>query len=96
MRIQVDITKADVKKGERGNYYACPVALALNRALRSTPANLGIVGATFVSYVVGGDLRKVSLPKQVVDFIDKIDQKKITKDSRGFEPFSFTLNLRMK
>ncbi len=80
MRIKVEVTPNDIRRGIWGDSYRCPIAKALRRTLggawsvRDEAVGLGKnTGQT------------IALPKKALSFIDKYDRW------RTAQPFSFSI-----
>lgn len=81
MRLHVEVTAEDIAAGEKGNCYACPIALAASRAAgRPIRVDLG-------SLLPWGRRELILLPAPATDFISRFDA--------GFhvEPFGFDVDL---
>lgn len=84
MKIKINVTQNDIKKGERKITYACPIALALIRR--------GFKQPHVTCYEIRGALAGSSTfafpPERVKQFMKAFDAKKKVK------PTSFTLDFK--
>ncbi len=83
MKIQVEVTKEDIKKGRPGNADACPVAWALYR-ITGKSFSVG----TWSCHCVDG--RRFIMPAAASQFVIRFDH--LSDLGAEFEPFSFELN----
>jgi len=87
-RINIEVTQADIDKGERRSFCKCPVALAIKRAV--TPGLEVYVGQGAITLRNDGglwfDTQSISVQDFVVDF----------DFGRQVKPFSFPLTMNCK
>lgn len=69
-RLSVDVLKADIKYGVKGNNSSCPVARALKRKFRGAKVKVGCYSA-FVSHK--GDAVSYDLSKKAQNFVSRFD-----------------------
>ena len=81
--ITVEVTQADIDRGEENDCRRCPVALAIARAVGPMVAP-SVEVHHFAAYVAGRD---VALPDRVADWITNFD----CNGPESVKPFSFTL-----
>ncbi len=83
----ISVTKRDIAKGVAGEYRSCPVALAINRALK-LPNYEAKVHISYCEISYGGtDERKFALPAKVQRWIEHFD------DTGLGRPFKFRLRV---
>jgi len=83
---KIQITAKDIKEGSVGNPWYCPIALAVNRAVKMEDA---IVGGGLVRFeikqIYPREYLLASLPKKAMKFYNAFD------DSLKVKPFTFVL-----
>lgn len=89
-KIKVNVTAEDIKKGVRGSDICCPIALALNREVKSTPETQISVNYGFLSVQGTGKLimHSETLPCEARLFIRDFDA------GNDVKPFSFSVSLK--
>ncbi len=103
MKLPVKVTKEDIKYGTPGNADSCPVALAINRALRGTVTGYhwSTVGHGSIMLHDGVSMTLLS-PAQVKRFVSVYDSTRRRYHStlnerllhwRVVRPFEFTLEV---
>lgn len=80
--IKVEVTQADIDKGDRRNPCGCPIALAIARVF---PASHPYCNADGVEFSPAGDRTDIPLPDEVVAWMDRYDAGLVV------EPFTFEL-----
>lgn len=85
--MKIEITAEDIENGKKQSVFACPVALAMCRALRIYPFEHSISVYSEDIVFCHDDTSKILLPSQVTDIIDKYDS------NQGMNPFSFELEI---
>lgn len=78
----IEVTEQHIKKGNAGSCGSCPIALALKDAGFKHPV---VDHSSFCYIMVGGGIKKLSLPYNAIDFIVRFDSGK------KVHPFSFEL-----
>ena len=88
MQVRIDVTEEDIRQGQPGSRYHCPIAKALNRAFADrlcvfavTPSRLLVLGIDLTL------LGKCWLPRPAIDFISGFDQE------LSVRPFSAVFDL---
>lgn len=87
MNVLLQVTKDDIENGRRGSRYSCPVALAVNRALK--PGCYCTIGAN-IGTIYNFDrllAETFSVPNIVTFFVNRYDH------SIPVEPFQFYVTL---
>ncbi len=86
----ISVTAEDIKNGENGSIFSCPIALAVNRVFPGKVARVGNNHLSIGDSELGLDNRVFYfLPKLAQDFISRVDDP--TEFSIPLEPFSFFL-----
>ena len=90
--MNVRITQADIDNGKPDHTCLCPIALAIERALRARGLDVeGVqVEANRVEIAYGADRirwRTIDLPESAIEFIERFDY------GTGVDPFEFELQL---
>jgi hypothetical protein len=95
LRVKVEVTERDIKKGAKLNCNACPIALATKRALYNTKGmrkyskGVSVVcSVTSTSEPDNGRYIAATMPVKASNFIDAFDSNHPVK------PFSMTLNFK--
>lgn len=86
----VDVTQEDIDNGKRRQPRFCPVALALNRALKGkVDAYVSVVTATLIfrRFLIPDKKTRIILPKHVRSFILGFDNRE------PVSPISFTVEV---
>jgi hypothetical protein len=83
MKKRINVTQRDIDAGSSRDPHHCPIAIAANRALRSTSVSVGS-GAMFWGVYVG---HEALLPLEARRFIRNLD------DGGYAEPFSFEIEV---
>lgn len=83
MRVRIEVTKRDIKRGKPRSVACCPIALAAKRRGLLRPL------VTSVRLEAGRKRwrRRIALPLAAVDFIHAFD------DERGPTPIAFTVDV---
>lgn len=91
MRVRINVTKTDIKKGVRTDCEHCPVARAVLRALKPCGYKFVVVGSNDVDFGVDNpDEANRVLPAAAVKWIKAFDES-VSKSQNA--PFSFNINL---
>lgn len=77
--MKIQVTREDIKDGQRGNYRSCPIAIAASRAF-DCPVTVGLVS-------FGTEAWHCLLPQEAKDFVRKYDNR------IAVEPFEFEIEL---
>jgi hypothetical protein len=89
MKIKVEVTEKDIKRGKPVSCSGCPIALAFRRATKTTSSSKRMkyvdVSGGYVGFVYKNDDYWVDLPRRAQNFIHKFDLGKSVK------PFSFVV-----
>ena len=90
--MKVSITQADIDSGRPDHTCLCPIALAIDRALRARGIDIRGVqvdaSRVDIAYVADGlRWRTIDLPESATQFIEGFDF------GTGVEPFEFELQL---
>lgn len=81
MKVKIEITKSDIKKGKKQQIDSCPIALAIKRKLKAR----NICVSDGVAFNLEGNEYWVDLPNKASYFIDNFD------DGLKVKPFSFIM-----
>lgn len=101
LKVKINVTRSDIKAGERESCVGCPVARAALRALSEHgyqtvhvfPSSIDARNPDHTS------ARSFNLPKRAGAFIDRFDTAHPKRDQgfqypkHSFEPFSFFINI---
>ena len=82
-KLEINVTEGDIKRGESGKAYTCPIAKAANRAFGYKREV--IVGPYDLEFNLGGKTIEINLPTRAQNFIDNFDSGIKVK------PFKFIL-----
>jgi len=104
MQLSVSVTKEDIKYGQPGSCYTCPVALAARRALQisATGYSSVAVGLTVITLSAAGDSIMLENPARVYNFVNTLDSCFKVRDPSPLQrlrrwwyvrPFTFTLEV---
>jgi hypothetical protein len=89
VRVHVEVTREDIRRGKARNYEGCPIALALLRhgegAFEKVYVSDGIVTLT-----IDGWMHEARLSSETTAFVNAIDHRLPVK------PFSFELDVPVK
>lgn len=98
MKIEVEVTTLDIKKGMPQASKDCPLYYAIKRALRANKiwapyhVKVGVVDVELTDRR-GDRSRDVDLPQRAVNFLAKFDQIKRTGQKKDLKSFKFKLNV---
>lgn len=81
MKVKIEISKFDIKKGKIGQVSSCPIALAIKRKLKATDLYVG----DCANFRYKGTEYWADLPDKAHNFINRFDHNLKVK------PFSFIL-----
>lgn len=82
--MKISVTKTDIAKGDPGDCFSCPIALALQRK-----ASKVVVGSTHADFKwKGRKYSDICLPREAVKFIGEFDSGESVK------PFTFDLTFK--
>lgn len=84
MKIQIHVTRKDIKLGKRGHCGICPVAIAISRA---SGREAWVSGNCLLFRQVGGLSEAILLPGTVSQFVTKFDTGK------QVDPFFFIIEI---
>lgn len=87
MRVKIEVTEMDIKRGKRGDICKCPIARATNRLLKSARVTGFATLYLNTKRDRSGISRSYVLPKKAYNFVQCYDSHKAVK------PFSFTVNV---
>lgn len=76
----IEVTEEDIKIGQEGNVFHCPISLAVKRAIK---VNGGVIVLSSRIFVNRDE--ECFMPKEVKEFVTLFDSRKPTT------PFTFTL-----
>jgi hypothetical protein len=85
---EIKVTPYDIKNGDAGNIFSCPVALAVNRALKDDATSR--VGVSTITIVHDGGRHTIVSSSEVCNWIHQYDTRK------KVEPCTFTLEIPEK
>lgn len=86
--VTVEVTQADINRGEKGRCRTCPVALAIQRVIVPTHAPEVFGDYLFLREVLYVSNKvELRLPDEVPEFIDAFD------DEDAVWPFTFSLDV---
>jgi len=84
-RIKINVTKTDIKKGQRCAAGCCPIALAVLRKFKGYAVSVSPYSVGVGHYNALERWKDYALPRAATEFIFRFDAK------QEVEPFSFTI-----
>lgn len=94
MRLKVEVTERDIKRGVKGDCEACPIALATKRALRNNGlrryAKYVSVAEDVFASTLTDDCMSANYPQKAGDFITLFDNG----GPEAVKPITMTLNFK--
>jgi hypothetical protein len=85
MKLKINVTKTDIKRGKRDNRYSCPIARAFQRATGAEKVSVGM----FQMHRADKMSVDVPLPPEAKEFVTKFD----FKGRQSVKPFSFEVEI---